>query len=462
MTPKNPYRPGVGLPPLYLAGRADSILRFQSALRAAPEQPANLRITGLRGVGKTVLLGEFQTEAQHAGWASSVLELEPRHNSDEGLVQALCTVLQSAREQLSLMERLRSAVGTAARKAGELGVTWGEFSVTYALGSADAREDLTRALFDVVEMAVQKGNLGYVLLLDEAQIIRDDQTAEGNHPLSLLIASVVALQKQGLPIALVLCGLPTLTANLAQARSYTERMFRGEDIGRLSPDEARDALVEPLAEVESGFTIHPDAVWSVVDEVDGYPYFIQLWGAELWDAAENVGTTYLEMGLLEAARTYIYRRLDMDFYEPRLATLTQAETEIVMATVLCPYPPIKVSDLKRVVAKNPSNIHVLLGRLVENGVLYRSRRGEYVFTAPQFEAFLLRKTSAEGFRDGDAEVEPVPTPELIDPLEELHLLRYFWEQNLRVATSAGRTAECEREIALIDRRLSRMIADSEA
>jgi len=390
---KNPYRPGVGTRPLYLAGRDMPLRRFRSVLRAAPEQPANMRLTGLRGVGKTVLLGEFEKVGDQDGWASASLELQPSHNTDDGLVESLIQTLTAARTKLSAMERVRKAVGSAARKAGTLGISWGDFTLTYQPFSDAGREDLGRALFEAVEMAVQKGYSGFVLLLDEAQVVRDEHTRRaGEHPLSLLISSVVALQKAELPLGLVLCGLPTLTGNLLRARSYTERMFRGEEIGSLQPDEAREALVQPPHETDSPVQIDEDLVQTIIEEVEGYPYFIQLWGAELWDAAVDAGIIQLSNPLLDAARPYIYQRLDLDFYDPRVQTLTPAEQDVLLATADCDYPPLVVADLNEAISKSPGNVNVLLGRLVESGVLYRIRKGQYEYTAPKFRDFLLRRT----------------------------------------------------------------------
>lgn len=394
MTPalgKNPFRPGVGIRPLHLAGRDPQMGRFRAMLRAAPEQPANMRLIGLRGVGKSVLLAEFEGIAAANGWASALLELQPGHNTDEALVSALTTTASQAKEQLSRMERLRSAVGKATRRAGTLGVGWGEFVVTYSPFADQAQEDLSRALYEVVEMAVEKGRDGFVLLLDEAQVVRDENRPVGEHPLSLLISSVVALQRKELPLGLVVCGLPTLTGNLLRARSYTERMFRGEEIGRLARPDAVEAFIEPISETTATVIVSESLVETVISEVEGYPYFIQLWGAELWDAADVVETERLDETLLEAARPDILRRLDLDFYEPRVATLTPAEQDVLLATAEIDYPPLIVSQLNEAVDKTPANVNVLLGRLVESGVLYRLRKGQYEYTAPKFRDYLLRR-----------------------------------------------------------------------
>jgi hypothetical protein len=215
----------------------------------------------------------------------------------------------------------------------------------------------------------------------EAQLVHDEHSRHGEHPLSLLIAPVVALQRQELPLGLVLCGLPTLTGNLQKARSYSERLFRGEEIDSLAPAQALEAFTRPLEQTARHAA--PGLAEAVVEQVEGYPYFLQLWGSELWDAADLAGVDRLTPELLEATRPDIYDRLDRDFYEPRLATLTPAEQDLLLASAACPYPPLRSSDLGSASARSTGNVNVLLGRLVQAGALYRTRKGEYAYTAPK-------------------------------------------------------------------------------
>ena len=383
---KNPYRPGVGVRPLYLAGREAPLRRFAAMLRAAPEQQASMRVTGLRGVGKTVLLEEFADHATNVDWEPASLELQPGHNTDEAIASTLGALLERTRQRLSLRARLRSVAGTALRAA-SLSLSWEEVSLTVSFGSA-REEDLARELFATVELALAKGRAGVILLLDEAQIIRDGRDRHGEHPLSLLIAPIVALQRRELPLGLVVCGLPTLTGNLQKARSYSERLFRGEDVDSLAPDQALEAFTRPL--LETGRTADRELAQAVVAEVEGYPYFLQLWGSELWDAADLAGVDRLTVDLLDATRPDIYDRLDRDFYQPRIATLTPAEQDLLFASGACPYPPLRSADLNRASHKTPGNVNVILGRLVDAGALYRTRKGEYAYTAPKFRDYLVR------------------------------------------------------------------------
>jgi len=384
---KNPYRPGVGIRPLYLAGREKPIGRFEAMLRAAPEQQANMRVTGLRGVGKTVLLDVFEEHARGAAWEPAFLELQPGHNTDAAVYATLKGLLHRTRRSLSRLERMRSAAGKALQSI-QLAVTWEDISFSISPGS-DEEAELAEDLFKTVELALAKGCHGVVLLLDEAQLIRDERGRHGEHPLSLLIAPVVALQRQEVPLGLVVCGLPTLAANLQKARSYSERLFRGEEIDSLPHDEAIEALTQPLEQTSR--TTDPEVAEALVGEVEGYPYFIQLWGSELWDAADLAGAECFTPALLDAARPDIYYRLDRDFYDPRVATLTPAEQDVLFASARCPYPPLKSADLNEASDKTPGNVNVLLGRLVEAGVIYRVRKGEYGYTAPKFRDYLLRR-----------------------------------------------------------------------
>lgn len=391
---QNPYRPGAATPPLFLAGRQPQLDRFPKLLRAAPEIPANLRITGLRGVGKSVLLKELQKLAQDEGWATARHQLEPRHNTDDALSALITHTIDEAKRKMSRMRRVKAALSDAAT-AGRRMLSVTVEDVTFSLGGETRVEvELVTSLFTAVEEALAAGHVGFALLLDEAQVIRDDTSRDGDHPVSMLIAAVDALQEAGLPLALVMCGLPTLRANLQRARTYSERMFRGEHIGELegNPGPARDAFVEPLK--GTGVTADEALVARVLSEVEGYPFFIQLWGAELWEAAIDAGSTVLTTELLDAIEPDIYKRLDEEFYAGRVETLTPSEQDLLLATATCPYPPLTTADIRARSDKSGGNINVLMGRLTDQGVLYRIQKGQYQYTAPKFHEYLARRASA--------------------------------------------------------------------
>ncbi|WP_181073410.1 AAA family ATPase [Rathayibacter sp. AY1A3] len=391
--PRNPYRPGVGLRPTFLAGRQPDIDGFIKTLASSPEIPGNCRITGLRGVGKTVLLQRFQEEAEAGGWATINVELEPRHCSDDNFRQLLEGKAAALEQDLSVAGRVRNAAGAiagVARRAATVEYEGFKWSLAGDLDSTT--KSIATILLEAATNATKQDRLGLVVLFDEAQVLVDDRSPAGDHPLSSLIASVSTLQKQGVPLNLVLCGLPTLAVNLLSARTYTERMFRGFKISSLKTEDAKAAFLQPLENTSVSAT--PDVTNQVVFDVDGYPYFIQLWGAELWDATVAAGVSVISLETLRLIEDRITQRLDLDFYEPRIESLTPAEQDLLMDSAKCTYPPLVVKELNKESKKSNENINVLLGRLVKSNILYRPRKGEYRYTAPKFRDFLLRRFEA--------------------------------------------------------------------
>lgn len=389
---RNPYRPGAAVSPVFLAGRQQEMRRFRASLRGAPELPANVRLTGLRGVGKSVLLKRLEEIAKdEEGWLTSRVQTEPRHNTEDDLSELILDLCHNAELRVSRGARIRETMqGVAASARGMIRVTWHDIEMSLGLPSgADQQRSVAKALFDIALLADQHGYNGYLLMFDEAQVIRDDREREGQHPLSLLIAAINSLQEKEVPIGLTLCGLPTLRANLLKARTYTERMFRGEEVSRLVGSEAVEALVRPLD--NTGIRAEQPLIERVVDEVEGYPFFIQLWGAELWEAAHLAGVDHFDVTLLDSVEPDIYRRLDIDFYDGRLEALTPAEQDLLMLTAGCQYPPLRTADIHSRARKSEGNVNVLMGRLAEQGVIFRIQKGQYEYTAPKFHEYLQRR-----------------------------------------------------------------------
>lgn len=389
---KNPFRPGVGLRPTFLAGRDDAIQRFSSVLRRSPDIPGNVRLTGLRGVGKTVLLQRFQEEADGLDFATFLVEIEPRHCTDQGFLDLLTSQVSALEARLSRRARVKQAVSNIAQSARKaVTVSWEGLEVGLGGDVDEATRGIAEVLRGGIKAAHANGKRGLVVFLDEAQALVDDKSFNGHHPLSSLVAAVSTLQKQLAPVSLVLCGLPTLAVNLLGARTYSERMFQGIQVDSLKPPDAVRALVEPMSGGPISAT--PDLVSRVIHDVEGYPYFIQLWGAELWEAVHDAEGTLITVETLGLIESRIHERLDIDFYEPRVESLTPAEQDLLIASAECKYPPLVVSDLNSASTKSNENVNVLLGRLVKANVLYRPRKGQYLYTAPRFREYLLRRSS---------------------------------------------------------------------
>jgi len=131
----------------------------------------------------------------------------------------------------------------------------------------------------------------------------------------------------------------------------------------------------------------------VLVEVEGYPFFIQLRGAELWEAASDAGVTVLSKDLLNTIEESTYLRLDEEFYAGRFETLTPSEQDVLISAASCSYPPLRTAEIRDLSPKSEGNVNVLMGRLVDQGVSYRTQKGVYAYTAPKFHQYLQRRAA---------------------------------------------------------------------
>lgn len=380
---RNPYRPGVGLAPLYLAGRDGEVRRFQTALRDAPDTPVNVRVTGLRGVGKSVLLGEFERVAADEGWAVGRIELEHRHDTPEGITSVIALMCQHVGDRLSRPQRTGYGSETGGPPV-KVEADFEDIQLAFDAGAPDQDVELARVLYDTTLAVTGHGRSGLVVLIDEVHVL------ERPAALSVLVSAVLTLQRSRVPVALVVSGLPHLLAQLREARTYDENKFRGEVLGPLDATASRLALERPLD--GTAVTMDPDLVDQVSAHTEGYPLFIQVWGAELWETPRRYGDIQrMKVELFDEAAPKVQDHLNADFYEPRMRILTPAERGVLVASADCPYPPLRVEDLAEYSQRSAGNIDMLLRRMVGAGVMYRLRQGEYYYTAPRFHEFLGRR-----------------------------------------------------------------------
>ena len=272
----------MGLDPPYLADRTAQLARFDQYLTGFPVFPRNVRLTGLRGVGKTVLLQHYAALAEDRGWVVVRRECSEHLQGESTFALALVEDCRRAVEHSSRSGALRVRSSTAARRALDLlgsltisleGVTLAVKPLTVAVRQPGLLEDrLFQALELACEGAVEGRRPGVLLCYDEAHVLHDTPRRR-DFPLGLFLASVAHAQREGLPVMLVACGLPTLTDNLARAKSYSERMFQAEKLDALHPREATLAFARPL---EAGDRrADDDVIAAVLKDTGGYPFHIQ-------------------------------------------------------------------------------------------------------------------------------------------------------------------------------------------
>jgi AAA ATPase domain len=384
----SPYRPGNGIDPPYLGDRAEQIEMVRAFLRD-PRHPRNVLITGLRGVGKTVLLNHIQGEAEGAGWLVVDREFSETDVEPDAFANALLTDVNRALRRLSLSARLKERAShlllAAIDSVGALTVSYGEFKV-----SVDTKrnkplrrldDDLREALMRICELCQKSEYKGLVLRYDEFHVVRE---RTGAPTLSALLSATSAVQQHSLPLMLMLCGLPPVVDNLARSKSYSERMFATLELGNLRPPEDRAAFMDPA--VRLGRRYADEVVEAVMADSGGYPFFIQVYGDALWTGSS--GET-IAMSDFRRLRPRILATLDSGFFRARYVRASPNERTL-MRNVATFGESATIEQLQQVSGRRNNEIQPTVSALIQKGLVYRPERARIAFTAPMFGAFLLR------------------------------------------------------------------------
>ncbi|MEO9049426.1 MAG: ATP-binding protein [Candidatus Dormiibacterota bacterium] len=388
--PPSPYRPGNGIDPPYLGDREEQIEAVRLYLRD-PKHPRNVLVTGLRGVGKTVLLNHMQAEAEAAGWIVVDREFSEPDAETPTFANAVLTDVNRALRRLSLSARLRERAAlllqAAVDSVGALAVSYGEFKVSVDTKRRRTEpqrrldDDLREALMRICELCQKSEHKGLVLRYDEFHVVREKT---GEPTLSALLSATSAVQQHSLPLMLMLCGLPPIVDNLSRSKSYSERMFAIQEIGNLRTPEDRAAFVDPAARLGRRYT--DDVVEAVMQDTGGYPFFIQVYGDALWSGSNGETITMADFKRL---RPRILSTLDAGFFRARYVRASPNERKL-MRHVAEVGESATSEQLQHASGLRNNEIQPTISSLIQKGLVYRPERAHIAFTAPMFGAFLRR------------------------------------------------------------------------
>ncbi len=412
---RNPFRPGAGHMPPHLAGRDKETEEF---LRLLEQDPIleNLVLTGLRGVGKTVLLDTLKPLAIERGWRWVGTDLSQSSSiSEERLAVRLLTDLSVVTS--SLVVRTDDVWGLGFR--GEQQHIEQKLGFDTLKGVYDGTPGLVSdKLKAVLELAWHylsaDGARGLVFAYDEAQNL-SDQSAKGEYPLSLMLDLFQSLQKKGAVLMLALAGLPTLFPKLVEARTFAERMFHVVFLDRLDDRDSRDAILTPIEKVGCTVKLSDESVSQIIRDSAGYPYFIQFICREVYDVflpRQTQGAKAL------VPTEEILRKLDADFFAGRWARATDRQRELLTVVAnldSCDHEftiQEVVEKSKAMLGKPFSASHVsqMLSTLATAGLVYKNRHGKYSFAVPLLGRFILRQQRAQSAENGTAQTAQKPFP----------------------------------------------------
>jgi hypothetical protein len=342
----------------------------------------SLLITGLRGVGKTVLLNAFEAIAEEAGFRTAKSEITHDIEFRPLVARLARRALLSISPLARMGDRARRAAGifkafTLRMPGGfELGV-----DVDAALGQADSGdlgEDLSD-LFVALGEAAAEHETGVVFLLDEVQFLARPE-------LEALIAALHQTSQRELPLTLAGAGLPQLPALTGAAKSYSERLFRFPTIDRLDERAARDALELPA--IAEGASYQRAAIARILEHTEGYAYFLQEYGKHVWNIAPGPAITVHDVN---RAHTQVELDLDESFFRVRIGRTTKAELAYLSAMADLGSGPHRSGEIATAMGRaGPESIAPTRASLIAKGLIYSPSYGLNLFTVPQFDTYIRR------------------------------------------------------------------------
>ncbi len=386
---RNPYAPGAGQRPPELAGRDDELSAFDVVLeRIAHGRPErSLVLTGLRGVGKTVLLNQLRSAAISRGWGTGKIEARPDQSLRRPVSSALHMALRELRhpdqESMDAVLGVLKAFALRQTADGKVRDRWQPgIDVPAATGRADSGDmeiDLVELLTDAAGVAADIGS-GIALFIDEMQDVQPDDV-------SAICAACHELSQQGAPLIVVGAGLPHLPAVLSASKSYSERLFRYLRIDRLDRPAADRALLAPAEREE--VTFEPEALDALYAAADGYPYFVQAYGKVTWDVAAASPITAADVAM---AAPVAEAELAVGFFGSRYDRATPAEREYMHAMAELGGPggaAVATSEVAVCLGRKPASLSPARDSLIKKGLVYSAERGQIAFTVPHFGRYLL-------------------------------------------------------------------------
>ena len=391
----NPFRPSAGHVPPYLAGREEEVRAFEEFLNQN-EILKNVILTGLRGVGKTVLMEDkYKPLAQQAGWIWVGSDFsESTFLSEDQFCTRLLADMAIFTSRLSITAP-SSTFGFEKDRTSEHCLDY-DFLATYFSAQPGLKVDKLKATLELVwRVMEQRGLRGIVFAYDEAQLVRD-RADKDEYPLAMMLEVFQSLQRKGVRFLLLLTGLPTLFPKLVAARTYAERMFSIQEISRLTPEASRKAIEVPLEkEPFSNWRFTEDGVRRIIEVSDGYPYFIQFICKETFD--------YLRVNPVERSIPIeaILKKLDTDFFAGRWEGLSDRQRALLFCIAQLPHAEDEFSINDIVTASRPlhpdikpfssGDVSQMVPRMIEKGLIFKNRFGKYSFAVPLFTRFIQRR-----------------------------------------------------------------------
>lgn len=380
----NPYTPGAGAMPAYLAGRDDIINNASKSLIALnkgyPQQ--SVIYYGLRGVGKTVLLNKIEESAEEFGILYEHIEIAEKGS----FVRQISNSSKKMIHHMSITESAKEVAKKALGILKAFNVSWNPEDNTFSAGLSEPSPYISTGVLtdDLTEMFVSMGRtaskagMALYFFIDEIQYMKESE-------MEALINALHRVNQLRLPIMMFGAGLPKILKIMGEVKSYSERLFKYYQIDRLSADDAEAAIINPAKE----FNVVYDsaAIYKIIQLTKGYPYFIQELCSTVWEYSE---TEIIQLSDVERVVATFLSQLDESFFKVRYERCTKTEHDFLFAMVKCGELPCAISNVAKILRKKVSTISPLRAQLISKGIIHSTGHAEIDFTVPLFDEYLRR------------------------------------------------------------------------
>lgn len=380
----NPYRPGAGMAPAYLAGRDKTIKEAEGILQAVNYgfSARSVVYYGLRGVGKTVLLNYIENLVEDMDIPSEYMEIAEREKSFQ---TQLSLHIYKLINKLSLVKNIENQVKKALSILKAFTIKYAVENISIEINPARGISDTGILSNDMTELFLalgniaQKQNKGCVIFIDEIQYMKESE-------FEALIEAIHRVNQKGYPIVIFAAGLPKIAKIAGSVKSYAERLFDFVEIGSLNKKESALALIEPVKRFNTKYA--DEAVDKILDITQGYPYFIQEYGKWVWE--EKQDKLFIDLETVNKAYEKFEHSLDKSFFKVRHDRATAREIKFMVAMSNCPKLPCTTKEVATLMNENVQSVSPLRAQLIHKGFIYAVKRGEIDFTVPQFDKYLKR------------------------------------------------------------------------
>lgn len=391
----NPYRPGAGLMPMYIAGRDEDIKSVEEMFNALSMNipTPSIVFSGLRGVGKTVLINKLQSIAEEKDIFCRHIEVEERND----FISQIATCSQAFLRTVSTKEKFKHLIQKPLDAIKSLVVSFDVEDSTFSL-SLQERElyksnSLTQSLMEVF---VSIGETAYrtetpiCFFVDEIQYMKQKE-------LGSLIAALHRTNQLGYPIMIVGAGLPKIYKMLSEEKSYSERLFVYKEIGSLTYEQSFKAIEEPVKKFGVSYT--KEAIDDIINITKGYPFFIQQFCQIVYN---NVNDKIIQKRDIEKNVDEFFEVLDIGFFRVRYERCSDGEKKFIFAMAKCGELPCTISNIGKQLNKKVRTISPTRAQLINKGIIFSVRHSELDFTVPEFDNYIRRLDEYQQWNvDGD-------------------------------------------------------------